>query len=477
MEILCYDKVISKELYNSFLANNLIYGNETDFGSLITPSSTLLEKNEVKEIGSDLAVLWELYRIWNKLYQHSLVNEAPSWIKEYSEHSMGDEEVLISRMFSSAELEPSLCRVDYVCLGTKRCIAEVQWRFGGPGLFFGMQDVYSNVLPAASGEEALGSTIKGLHDVIGQFIGDHDAVAVNLVRGVWLNGESYLEKAYKNMGLRYIPITIEEAGSRIVNRDGDFFAIDEEGKSHKIGFLNGHSFIRFFPKKELVELAKSALDARIWIETPLNYIYRQKWGLALPFMEEYKKLFSNRIREIVIPTALLNGRKPDLSPIVPYVKHPQVDKLLHIESLMDLAELPTSLRKVLVLKCGSGTGEFYIDGKGVFRLTGSREYVRKTLEFIKHRVDCNEPWIIQPYIDEKYEIPVSLPWALDSSTLINAHARVMIFGSRCGNNQPAIIGGLGNYGEYWKVSGRTPCMSEQGSIGGTAFNDIRVTYN
>jgi hypothetical protein len=51
----------------------------------------------------------------------------------------------------------------------------------------------------------------------------------------------------------------------------------------------------------------------------------------------------------------------------------------------------------------------------------------------------------------------------------------MVFGARFnGQDQPTIMGGLGNYGAHWKVSGRSPGIDDRGNLLGTGFNDMRV---
>ncbi|VVB68420.1 Uncharacterised protein [Candidatus Norongarragalina meridionalis] len=475
MDIGHYDKNVLTKLYNFFVENNLIYGMGTEYNSLLTPSSTLLEVAEVNEISNDLKELWKLYSTWNTLYLKSVAGEAPPWIREYSEYGMAPEEIEASRLCSAGGLEPRLCRVDYVCLGSKRSIAEIQWKTGGPGLFFGISDAYSKAIPSDAKNEYLGMPTESFYNVIVQAGNNNQTVAVNLVRDVWLNGEAYLERAYRDRGLTYIPIERRESHRRIIERNNVYFAIDDKNKSHEIDFINGQGFTQFLPKKRLIGLAQATLEGKIWIETPLNYIYRQKWGLSLPFVKEYRALFSDRLRDIIIPTALLSDSHLDLSLISANLEHPLRDELLDVQSIARLADLPTSLRKALVLKCGAGTGEFYSDGKGVFRLSGSRSSALRILEFIEGRIKIRgEPWIIQPFIDSTHSIPVSLPWALNNTKPIEAHARIMIFGGRLGTKDPEIIGGLGNYGRHWKVSGRSPGVDEQGNICGTAFNDIRV---
>ncbi len=475
MFIRSYEKGVCVELENQFVANNLIYGSGNSFGSLVSPSSTFLSADEANSIGTDLPLLWELYRTWNWLYQQSLHGEAPRLIAEYSEYGLSSEEVEAQRLTSRAELEPQTCRVDYVTIGSQRRIAEVQWKSGGPGLVFGIQDIYSQTIAYEPQTEALGDLVRRFRETILRFVESDAEVAVNAVREKWLNGEYYLQKKYADTGLGYFPIDKRKLAGRM-RRSGSNSFLLEGDRARRIRFLYGQGFTRSFPEEDLLYFARAAIHGNMWIEAPLNYIYREKWGLALPFLTEYAGLFKNELREILIPSAILTHSELDLRPIAPYVEHPLNQQLLAVKTLDDLVRLPISLRRSLIVKCGAGAGDYFSDGKGVFRLGGSRSSAKKVIDFVNTRIcQRGEPWIIQPYIDQTYDIPIRLPSSADEVRSIRAHARFIIFGSRFGTYPPMAIGGLGNYSMNWKVSGSSPRIDERGNILGSTFNDIRVT--
>jgi hypothetical protein len=99
------------------------------------------------------------------------------------------------------------------------------------------------------------------------------------------------------------------------------------------------------------------------------------------------------------------------------------------------------------------------------------------IDFIKERIVTeNEPWIVQQYVHQTYPISMCHPDAIDNVQQVAAHARFMVFGARFNGQEPTIMGGLGNYGAHWKVSGRSPGIDDRGNLLGTAFNDIRVFY-
>lgn len=475
MNILRYDPGVSFLLNEKFTKEKLVYGKGTAYNSLVTPSSTRLNSHDVQEILEDLHTLWKLYNTFTSLYLDSIKGNVPAWIKESTEYGMSKEEILTHRMVCLAGLEPVACRVDYVSLGEERKIAEVQWKSGGPGLFFGIQDVYSHIIPFDSGTKSLGNMVEQFYQLILHATGKKQPVVVNAVRDVWLNGEQYLQNIYSKRGLFYIPLDREKIAERITEKNGIFFVRDSFDSNLQIDFFNGQGFTKFFKKEKLGILAKASVNGKLWIETPLNYIYRQKWQLALPFSERYKNLFSKRARDIIIPTVLVNSMSLDLKPLLAYMPE-AAEKLLSIKTVDQIVELPISLREKLVLKCGAGTGEYYSDAKGVFRLGGSRSSVKKIIDFVIERVvKLREPWIIQIYVDCKYEIPMSLPNQLNEQYMVSAHARFMIYGGRFEKRKPVIIGGLGNFAKHWKVTGKSPGKDEHGSLLGSAFNDMRVT--
>ncbi|MEK7597065.1 MAG: hypothetical protein AAB441_00280 [Patescibacteria group bacterium] len=474
MNILRYDPKVSIALSKKFIKEKLIYGNGNNYNSLITPSSTCLNSQEVQETSEDLYVLWKLYNTFTNIYLESLKGKAPNWIKKFTEYGMSKEEVLAHRMVCLAGLEPVSCRVDYVSLGNERKIAEVQWKSGGPGLFFGIQDVYSHEIPFDSHTKELGNMVEQFYQLILHSTGKKQPVAVNAVRDVWFNGEQYLQNAYSKRSLFYIPLDREKVAERITEKNGIFFVTDSHGSRLQIDFFNGQGFTKFFKKEKLDILAKASINGKLWIETPLNYIYRQKWQLALPFSEKYKNLFSKKVRDIIIPTVLVSGKNINLKPLIIYMPN-VADRFLSIKTIDQIIELPISLREKLILKCGAGTGQYYSDSKGVFRLGGSRSFVKKIIDFVMKRVvKLREPWIIQVYVDSKYEIPLSLPDHLNEQSIVNAHARFMVYGGRFGKRKPVIIGGLGNFGKHWKVTGKAPKKDEFGNLLGTTFNDMRV---
>ena len=82
---------------------------------------------------------------------------------------------------------------------------------------------------------------------------------------------------------------------------------------------------------------------------------------------------------------------------------------------------------------------------------------------------------MQEYIDQTYEVPISFPSDPLQTRILNTHARIMVFGSRKPGRCLELAGALGNYGQHWKVAGRSASGElRRSGIVGTAFSDVRV---
>ena len=114
----------------------LHYGGSASYASLLTPSSTLITEAEVQDLQEDLTELCMLYEIWQRIYLDSLESREPAWIASLSESGLSETERRIQRETAKSVLRPSMARVDYISMGSSRKISEVQWKSGGPGLFF-----------------------------------------------------------------------------------------------------------------------------------------------------------------------------------------------------------------------------------------------------------------------------------------------------------------------------------------------------
>lgn len=465
MEIRTYETDMAVRLKDRLLSEGLTYGATDSYTSLISPSSTVISTAEQKEVQIDLDLLWDLYRKSNWLYVASMDNEAPSWIARMAESGLNPIEKNMQRLVARKGLEPKMCRVDYISFGEGRKIAEVQWKSGGPGLFFGMQEAYKDVVPFTGDETAFGDPINGFFKMMSAK-GD---AAVNDIRGNWTNGEVYLRAKYLRMGLNY----------NLVNRLEFAKEVKGDGGRFKVGGEPVNFFYFYWsPNNDLAheaelyrKLAYASLDGLIWVENPMNYAYRAKWQFALPFMDEFKGLFSDRLRQILSPTVIIRN-EIDLEPIIPYMdKEDDIKaKLSKVKEIDDILKLGEASRKALIVKCAGSKGEYYNRGKGVFRLTGGKGVLKETVDMIKAQMSKEEPWIVQEFVCKKYDVPIFADGKVETTPM---HARFMVFGQKM-DAECQVLGGLANFAHHWKVSGKKPGIDANGNMVGSTFTDIRV---
>jgi hypothetical protein len=193
----------------------------------------------------------------------------------------------------------------------------------------------------------------------------------------------------------------------------------------------------------------------------------------LPILPIHDASLFGSLMATILSVALLRSDVVDLSPLAIGLPEEIACQLRKVRTIDEIAYLSTAARRMLVLKCGAGSGLYYSQGRGVFRINGSRSAAQKTLAFVQSRIAQGEPWIVQRYVDVKYPIDVCAPWSPHLFEQINAHARFMVYAMFDQSGSPQMIGGLGNFGRDWKVSGKSAQVDEGGHLIGTAFNDMR----
>ncbi|WP_024804318.1 hypothetical protein [Nocardia sp. BMG51109] len=463
-----------EKLVECLLSSGLVYGDSPVFSSLVSPCSVILTEHELSDIDRDLHAMWQLYTTCTYLYRAALAGEAPAWVAQLAEQGLSNAEVSAHRITAAAGLEPRMCRLDYIAMDGRRQIAEIQWKSGGPGLFLGFSDVCRKTVPIA-GTAPTSSPIDDFAEVIRDRHRSRQGVlALNAVRGTWMRSEKYLERELARRNVDYRAVDRSDIGSRIESKTGRLSYRDSSG-NRPVDFIHGQGFSSMISDELLLAAARAGTGDDMWIETPLNYIYRQKWVLALPFMDSFRGHFDDRIRQIVVPTALIAGPILRLETLVPHLEHPLREVLLDPVEPEAFISLPESLRRSIVFKCGSGVGPYYSDSKGVFRLGGSRSSARKVLTFIIDRImTSGEPWIAQVFVNEKHRVPMCTPTRIGDISQYAAHGRFMVYGMRLHNNNPRVMCTLANFSTNWKVTGRSTTTGRQGRIDGASFTDIRV---
>jgi hypothetical protein len=440
------------EFYSGVKKYNIQYGSNENYESPFSPSFVVLSQSDQREFELDLEVLALLYSTATSLYLDSITNSQHQLIKGCVESSLSDQQILATQITASGKLEPAMTRVDYISFDNGfHKIAEVQWKSGGPGFLIGHDLIFREIYDLETSTHPFGNLVEQYLFLLRNLILSTNSKAgcvINELRNEWLQSEQFLINKASDLGFDYIPVSRKSIAESLLVNENNKFTYKDNGKS--IAVLRGRGFSDIISGSNVICLAKKSVQGEIWTEIPLNYILRQKWPMALPFIPQYKHLFSDRLRNILAPTIIIRNQSIDFSPIIDFFAKEYRERLISINNISQLVNLPESLRRMLIIKNGSGIGDMQNRGKGVFRLTGSRAYVKKNLDPIIHSMLFNnETWIIQPFISKKYSVPHIQNHILHRD---DCHARFMLFGERK-NHFWSTQGALVNFSNKWKVTG------------------------
>lgn len=461
-----------RELATAFKAHRLIYGSGGRYASLVSPASAVLSAAEARDLEEDLGALAHLFRSASQLYLSSRIGQAPAWLADCAEWGLSPLQRQAQILVAQAGLEPMMGRPDYVEITPeRRQVAEVQWKSGGPGLLIGHQDAYAEVYDGPPGTARLGTLRSAYLRALQSMVADEEHPVVNEVRREWLTGESELVAGADRCGWRYLPVDRAELGRHVRWSGGRLICADSGGAP--VSVLRGRGFTEALPDAFSLALARGSVAGQIWVEAPLSHVYRQKWVLALPFAAETRDAFDDRLRAVLIPTVLILGTEVDLQPLAREEEADFAERLRSVRRVAELGGLPESVRRRLVFKSGAGVGDMQSRGRGVFRLTGSRGAAEKILSFVEGRLNCGEPWVLQPFVDVRHQVPLAVPSA-ESAEGASCHARTMTFGGRDSDGDWSLHGAIANFSTDWKVSGRSTRVRGNGPPAGSAFLDVRV---
>jgi len=474
MRIHSYGQEVIGRLHQSFEEHGLVYGAAKRYASLLAPASVYLTATELLELEADVVALASLYRDTTALYLASRRGNAPPWITDAVEHGLSPAQAQANRLVAEAGFEPMLTRVDYVDVSSdRRQVAEVQWKSGGPGFFYGHEAAYRDVCPIEPSTAIFGDLATRYFDTFISASPEPEIVIVNEARAPWLKAEAHLVEVARTRGVTYLPLD-RSALSQQLLFGGKQLAVSLGDLTRTVTVLRGRGFTDVLDEAAILRIAVDSIEGRTWVEAPLNFIYRQKWNLSLPFLPAFQHLFDARLRSILIPTTLIVGELIDLTPLAPGFPSEHRDRLVSITSLHELLRLPASLRARFVVKCGAGAGELHNGGHGVFRLGGSKANAATVLNMVRSRVSgCGEPWIIQSYANHRYDVPLALPGDNNPVQLVKAHARIMLFAGRAPTNWK-LHGAIANFGKSWKVTGAKAGTGRDGELLGSAFTDVRL---
>lgn len=457
--------------------HGIVYGTGPDYCSLLAATSVLISPSEQCAIERDLQSYVNLYRTTSQLYLESLTDKSLGWLRASAEYGLLPPLVRIGRRAAQRGLEPLMMRVDYVDVNEDQCrAAEIQWKSGGPGLIIGHQTAFDSVFPPESGQAELGSLVECYLSTLKHVAHSQgNGIVLNEVRTPWLPGEAHLTRRAAHHNLTYRAVDRTLLQDRLsISRSGLTYSASPLTEE-RVSVLRGRGFTEILSPEQSTLLAQLVDDDKLWIETPLNFLYRQKWMLALPFMAQFRDLFSDDVRAGIIPTALLSIDHLDLSGVLDSLDPVHASRMESVDHLMDLADLPESTRRKLVLKCGAGTGNMQSRGRGVFRITGSSSQARRVLALIAERLsDTSEPWILQPYVGTRHSVSVAVRDGCDSPQQMNARMRLMVFGGRDLNSRWRLHGAVANFASHWKVSGGPGSRAPDGTMTGSCFAAVRA---
>jgi hypothetical protein len=448
------------EVANLSLDEGVRYGPGGSPSWLPSPVSITVQPAERDAFERDLSQAWRWYEAWTALYLDSLQGRADSWIAALVEYGLRPHEIEIHRATAAAGFSPLTCRLEYMYRHGRRFIAEAQWVSGGLGFFSGIDSLYRHVSPL-DGHRHLGALdLKLISTLAAGAAGRGDVFTV--VRDDWLSGERFLARraTAAALGVRLLPVDRQECVAALT-----------QPRERSIGLLYGQGYTGLIPDQMLGTLSHKVQNGELWAESPYNYIYRQKWGLALLHDPRFASRFPEGLRTVTPVTILLNAPRPQFELIG--ASQPAFAPLAEASQLGDVLSLPERLRSDLVVKCGAGVGGLHSNGRGVFRLSGSRGSVQRTLALVEERIKLGEPWIMQPFCSSSLDMPFAAAALPDGYSGRKAHLKVMIFGIRDPSaHLPTIAGGLANYRQHWKVGGRSPGTDSSGNELGAFFTDV-----
>lgn len=444
------------------------------YSGLVMPASVVLTNDVAQQIRDDISEIWTWIHQWISVYRDLLHGaDKSNSVLVATEWGLSADALEFQRLSTELGEEPSVGRIDSVTLETRQKIAEVQWKGGGEGFIAAIDHTYRHLFPLREGQWPLGELAHNWRHVFRRKAGRDVIHVLNTGRSIWRKGEQFLADELEPFGIKLLFLSPDGIPSALRIQD-EKVCVEIDGELYPVDFIYLDRLSEAVSPETLTKLCRLALDGKVKIEPPPSYIFNQKIGLALPFMPDYRNLFSDQIREILIPSVLVTDDKPNCNPLINSISHPKRDLLGDLQSWDDILRLPRSLRECLIFKCASADQEYNHGGHGVWQIGGSTEVAKRNLERILNRVKTlKEPWIVQPYIHETRDVPVAHPDTPDVTQRINAHAR---FGIYCGyqNQTSFLLGGIANFGSYWKVAGKKASYDEHGHLTGSAFTDIRV---
>ncbi|MFY1674075.1 hypothetical protein ACN27G_29685 [Plantactinospora sp. WMMB334] len=463
----------NQALLAEFTKNHLRYDG-APFAGLLSPTSTLIPASAAARLPEDAAAVDRWYEGLLDLYLALLDKDHPSDLLGRIEWGLDPDMRRLQRASARRRDRPRIGRLDCVDLGSDHFVTEVQWKGAGEGWLAAIDRSYRTVFPLDPAHRPFGDLVKAW---AGVFAGD--GCSVNTGRCGWGDAEQFLNTELARLGTT-LAWSDFDAITTMLRRDGDQLLVDHDGQTHPLHHLFLDRLTEVMPVELIDALVTAATAGRVVLDTPPSYLFNQKLPLALPFTPGYEQYFPDTVRRTLIPTIILNPDRPDLEALVPHLRHDDRDTVAHLDSWDAVLDLPEDLRGLLVLKCGSIDQFRNHGGQGVHRLDGSPDQAAATLKVVLDRaVALGEPWVIQPYLGHRWQVPATLMSRPDELTTLDLHAKfgVYLHLSEQAGPPPQVLGGVASLGTTWKVSGasKTPASVDDAGVWHGAFrHDIRV---
>ena len=470
MDVKIYNAQDAKFLLDQFNENNVTFEQKT-YSGLISPCSALINSEAAEKINSDATLIWEWAETAQRIYANLIANDPQNPLVKALEKNLTNVALYQQRQSALRGDLPKFGRIDSIALEPNQKIAEIQWKGGGAAFMAQIQRIY-NERYQQEGEVQFGDLVKGLSKLYTENQTKKEPTVLIVTSSFWKKTEDLLATQLKIDGINLIATPIKGIAKKLKVENGMVY-IEHDLKKYKLDYIYLDRLSERLPNELLEKVIFAYESKNVILDPPPSYLYNQKITLALPFQEEYRNYFSEGIRSILIPTALMSNNNPDLSSIIPFITHSKAYLLGEIKTWEDLIKLPVALRNQLVLKYASTDKFNSCGGHRVIRLKCSNSILEKTLETILNDINNNEPWIIQPYINETWDVPFAHPESCDNIEIMKAHARLNIYCANI-NGIKEVIGSIATFSPLWKVAGKTASYDENGHLNGSSFTDIRL---
>ena len=154
-----------------------------------------------------------------------------------------------------------------------------------------------------------------------------------------MDSEQWLAKKLAPRGITMVSLPPSRVAESLIV-DNDRVLVNTGKGFRKLDYLYLDRLTEVIPPELLQKIIGVSRDGRLRIDPPPSYLFNEKVPLALPFTDEYRRGFSGRIREILIPSALMHDGKPDLSAVASSLDHPGSSVLSEMNQWEDLLKVP-----------------------------------------------------------------------------------------------------------------------------------------